>query len=156
LIGQVAAVQLAEEIGSLDQLLALAPDEVAARINEVSGFGPKMVESLRRYLEAPQSQLLLRDLSQQEVSVAQPKKEVATGGALFGKTFCVTGVLSRKRSDVHADIEAAGGVVHDKIKKGTTHLVAGEKVGQSKLTAAKKHGTQVITETELLELLHDS
>lgn len=156
LIGQVAAVQLAEEIGSLDLLVDTSTDEVCAKMAEVSGFGPKMVESLRSYLENPVSRALLGRLQELKVSVPQPKKAVATEGALLGKTFCVTGVLSRKRSDVHADIEAAGGEVHDKIKKGTTYLVAGEKVGQSKLVAAKKHGTEVISEAALLALLKKS
>jgi DNA ligase (NAD+) len=65
----------------------------------------------------------------------------------------VTGVLTRRREDVHADIRAAGGEVHDKVKKGTTYLVIGEKVGKAKLDSAKKHGTEVVTETELAALL---
>ena len=153
LIGQVAAAQLAEEIGSLEHLLSLSVDEVCQRADDISGFGPKMVDSLRRYLQSPASRDLLERLAELGVSRAKAKKEVRAGGALSGSSFCVTGVLSRKRNDVHADIEAAGGIVHDKIKKGTTYLVAGEKVGQSKLTSAKKHGTQVISEVELMELI---
>ena len=32
--------------------------------------------------------------------------------------------------------------MHDKVKKGTTYLVAGEKVGKAKLDAAKKFGAR--------------
>jgi len=39
------------------------------------------------------------------------------------------------------------------VKKGTTYLVAGEKVGKSKLDAARKHGTRVISEGELAALI---
>ncbi|HEY6460639.1 MAG TPA: BRCT domain-containing protein, partial [Polyangiaceae bacterium] len=67
--------------------------------------------------------------------------------------FCVTGVLSRKREDVHADIRAAGGEVHDSVKKNTTYLVAGDKTGKSKLDQAKKFGTKVLTEKELEALI---
>jgi DNA ligase (NAD+) len=73
----------------------------------------------------------------------------AAGGVLAGASFCVTGVLSRKREDVHAAIRAAGGQIHDAVRKGTTYLVAGEKVGKSKLDAARKHGTVVLAEREL-------
>jgi DNA ligase (NAD+) len=62
-------------------------------------------------------------------------------------------VLSRRREDVHADIRAQGGEIHDKVKQGTTYLVAGEKVGKAKLDSAKKHGTKVLSEAELGELL---
>jgi DNA ligase (NAD+) len=50
---------------------------------------------------------------------------------------------------VHAAIQAAGGEVHDKIKKDTRFLVAGEKVGKSKLDAARKNGARVIDEPTL-------
>jgi DNA ligase (NAD+) len=153
LIGQVAAAQLAEELGSLQELVRLSPDDVARRADEISGFGPKMVDSLRLYLQNPASHDLLVKLHHLGVSRPQPKRQPRAGGVLSGKSVCVTGILSRKRADVHADIEAAGGEVHDKIKKGTTYLVAGEKVGQSKLSSAKKHGTEVISETRLMELI---
>lgn len=153
LIGQVAAAQLAEEIGSLEALVTLSAEDVITRADGISGFGPKMVLSLRSYLENENNRLLLKRLLASGVSQAQPKKVVLTGGVLSGKSLCVTGVLTRKRSDVHADIEAAGGIVHDKIKKGTTYLVAGEKVGQSKLSAAKTHGTEVLTEAQFMALL---
>jgi DNA ligase (NAD+) len=68
-------------------------------------------------------------------------------------SFCVTGVLSRKREEVHADIRAAGGEVHDSVKKTTTVLVAGDKTGKSKLDQAKKYGTRVVTEAQLYELI---
>jgi DNA ligase (NAD+) len=68
-------------------------------------------------------------------------------------SFCVTGVLSRKREDVHAAIRARGGVIHDSVKKGTTYLVVGEKVGKAKLDLAKKNGTQIIDEPALEKML---
>ncbi|HTA93165.1 MAG TPA: BRCT domain-containing protein, partial [Polyangiaceae bacterium] len=74
-------------------------------------------------------------------------------GPLSGASFCVTGVLSRKREDVHAAIRAAGGQVLDKVKKGTTYLVVGEKVGKAKTDSAKKFGAQVIDEATLERLI---
>jgi DNA ligase (NAD+) len=62
-------------------------------------------------------------------------------------------VLSKKREDVHQDIRGAGGEVHDKVKKGTTYLVAGEKTGKAKLDGARKFGAQVIDETGLSALI---
>lgn len=153
LIGQVASVQLAEELGSLDELMALSPEAAAERAGHIAGFGPKMVDSLRTFLADPIHREVLSKLQARGVSRAQPRHQAVEEGPLLGKSFCVTGVLSRKREDVHADIRAAGGTVHDKIKQGTDYLVAGEKVGKTKLTAAQKHGTQVITEAQLAELI---
>jgi len=152
-VGQVAARQLADAAGSLDTLLAWSDDDVAREVGAISGFGPKLVDSVRRYLTDPGSRSLLERLKALTVSRAQPRLESAAGGPLSGSSFCVTGVLTRRREDVHADIRAAGGEVHDKVKQGTTYLVTGEKVGKAKLDSAKKHGTKVLTEAELAALL---
>ena len=74
-------------------------------------------------------------------------------GPLLGKAFCVTGVLTRKREEVHALLRAAGATVHDSVKKDTSYLVAGDKTGKTKLDQAKKHGARVLTEDEMNVLL---
>jgi len=152
-VGQVAARQLAESVGSLEALLALDEAELVARVSGISGFGPKLVESVRAYLSDAQSHALLERLLALGVSRPMPVAVPAAEGPLTGSSFCVTGVLTRRREDVHADIRAHGGEVHDKIKQGTTYLVTGEKVGKAKLDAAKKFGTQVLTEAELTAML---
>lgn len=152
-VGQVAARQLAREAVSLERLLAWAPDEIATHVGNIAGFGPKMVESVRAFLTDPESRAVLEKLHARGVSRPQPIAESAAEGPLQGSSFCVTGVLSRKREDVHAAIRAAGGEVHDKVKKGTTYLVAGDKVGAAKLTAAKKNGARVIDEPTLDQLI---
>ncbi len=152
-VGQVAARQLAEAVGSLDVLLSWSAEHVAEHVANIAGFGPKMVESVQAYLADPVARALLERLRDRAVSVAQPVAQVATHGPLSGLAFCVTGVLSRKREDVHEAIRAAGGEVHDKVKKGTAFLVTGEKVGAAKLTAAKKLGARVIDEASLGRLL---
>jgi DNA ligase (NAD+) len=136
-------------------MLRLSPDALADRAGSISGFGPKMVASVRQFAEEPRSRELLERLLQLGVSRARLKR-VTSEGALSSLSFCVTGVLSKKRDDVHAEIRAAGGTVHDKVKTGTTYLVAGEKVGKAKLAAAKKHGAQVIDEAGLTKLLQGS
>lgn len=155
LVGQVAAKQLAEVAGNLKTLLSWSEPEAREHIDAINGFGPKMVDSVVAYLFAEDSRALLEKLAELGVSTAQPKPVVASGGPLSGLSFCVTGVLTRKRDDVHADIRAAGGTVHDKVKKGTSYLVAGEKVGKSKLDGAKKHGAEVIDEAKLMAMIAD-
>jgi DNA ligase (NAD+) len=147
-VGQVASQQLAEAVGSLPELLAWTPDQARERVDAIHGFGPKMVETVIRFLFDDEGRHLLEKLAERGVSRPMPRRQI-TQGPLSGATFCVTGVLSRKREDVHAAIHAAGGEVHDKVKKDTRFLVAGEKVGKSKLDAAKKNGARVIDEPTL-------
>jgi DNA ligase (NAD+) len=152
-VGQVAAVQLAEAAGSLEGLLSWSAEEARERVDSIAGFGPKMAESVVRFLFDPEQRALLEKLRERGVSRPQPAHAKVEGGPVSGFSFCVTGVLSRKREDVHAAIRAGGGTVDDGVKKGTTYLVAGEKVGKSKLDAAKKHGTKVIDEPTLERML---
>jgi DNA ligase (NAD+) len=155
-VGQVAARQLAEAAGSLETLLGWSESDIETHVSAISGFGPKLVESVRAFLTDPVSRRLLERLHELGVSRPQPRLTSAATGPLSGSSFCVTGVLSRRREDVHADIRAQGGEVHDKIKQGTTYLVTGEKVGKSKLDAAKKFGTKILTEAELEGMLQGS
>ncbi|MGE5786344.1 MAG: NAD-dependent DNA ligase LigA, partial [Myxococcales bacterium] len=145
LIGQVAARQLAETAETLDLLLTWNEADTRSKLETVSGFGPKMIDSLWSALSDPNQREVLEKLRARGVSVRQPKPQTsAKQGPLSGKSFCVTGVLSKRREDIHVDILNAGGIVHDKVKKGTTYLVAGEKVGQSKRDGAEKFGVEVI------------
>ena len=152
-IGQVAARQLAEAARDLRTLMSWDETAAAAHTAGISGFGPKMVESIVKYLFAPESRALLDKLVARDVSREQPVNASKSEGPLVGQSFCVTGVLSKKREDVHQDIRNAGGEVHDKVKKGTTFLVAGEKVGKAKLDGARKFGAQVIDEAGLAALI---
>jgi DNA ligase (NAD+) len=152
-VGQVAARQLAEEAGTLPRMLAWAEAEAREHVDAIRGFGPKMVDSVIAFLQDPEQRALMDKLVALGVGRPQPREEVAAEGPLKGKSFCVTGVLTRKREDVHADIRAAGGEVHDGVKKNTTYLVAGEKTGKAKLDQAKKFGTKVIDEPALYAMV---
>ncbi len=154
MVGHSACRQLAEVAETLPAMLAWSEEETIEKVDAISGFGPKMVESVRSLLHGDTSRReLLEKLVERDVGRPQPKAAVAAEGPLTGYTFCVTGVLTRKRDDVHQSIRDAGGTVHDKVKKGTSFLVAGEKVGKSKLDAAKKHGTVVVSEADLDEMV---
>ncbi|MEO6419615.1 MAG: NAD-dependent DNA ligase LigA, partial [Polyangiaceae bacterium] len=151
-IGQVAAKQLAEEAGTLETLVGWTEEEARAHVGSIRGFGPKMVDSVVAFLADPEQHRLLAKLLEEEVGAPQPKVVVISSGPLVGNSFCVTGILSRKREDFQADLRAQGAEIHDSVKKGTTYLVAGEKTGKAKLDQAKKFGTRVITEAEAVTL----
>jgi DNA ligase (NAD+) len=152
-IGQVAARQLAEEGETLERMLAWTPEQAREHVGAIHGFGPKMAESVVSFLSDPDQRELMEKLVKLGVGRPQPRHIVAANGPLTGSSFCVTGVLTRKREEVHDDIRASGGEVHDSVKKTTTYLVAGDKTGKSKLDQAKKFGTKVVTEKELYAMM---
>jgi DNA ligase (NAD+) len=152
-IGQVAARQLAEEAETLGRLLSWTPEQTREHVGAIHGFGPKMVDSVVEYLHGVEQRRLLEKLSMLGVGRPQPRATVAAVGPLSGMSFCLTGVLSRKREEIQAEIRAAGGNVHDSVKKTTTYLVAGDKTGKTKLDQAKKAGTEVISERRLEDMM---
>lgn len=154
-IGVVAARQLATAVGDLEHLLNAEPEALAVELEELPGFGPKMVQSVVTYLRAPNTRQLLEKLRSAKVSRGMPKS-ITVEGPLSGKSFCVTGVFSRRREDLHAEILARGGAVHAAVKKETDYLVVGEKVGKAKLAKAKKFETELLSEEAFAALLASS
>ena len=84
------------------------------------------------------------------MTFAGTKKE--RGTKLAGKTFVLTGTLTRPRDLVKKTIEDAGGRVSGSVSKKTDYVVAGADAG-SKLDKAKELGVSVIGEKDLDELL---
>ncbi len=91
--------------------------------------------------------------------------EVMEAGAdtkvLRGKSFSITGHLSKKREDIVALIEQAGGRFDKTPSFGTTYIItnadwtASTVVSGSsrKLEAARRNGTKILTEQQFLDLL---
>jgi DNA ligase (NAD+) len=152
-IGQVAGRQVAQVAGTLAALVEWNEEQLREHIGSIHGFGDKMVDSVVDFFADEAERKVLKKLLERDVGRPQPREQVATEGPLLGKSFCVTGVLTRKRDDVHALLRAAGATIHDSVKKDTTYLVAGDKTGKTKLDQAKKYGARVVTEEEMDKLL---
>jgi len=153
LVGAVAAAQIAEVYPTLEAILAPPPEQVRQHLADLHGIGPKIADSVAEFLSDPRGRSLCEKLLSLGVHTQTKEKAQASHGPLSGHSFCVTGVLSQPRKAIHDRIEAAGGEVHDRVKQGTTYLVAGEKVGASKLRSAAKFGVKVVDEAELERML---
>jgi len=70
-----------------------------------------------------------------------------------GKTFVITGTLSKPRDEFKALIESLNGVVTGSVSRKTDYLLAGTNVGANKTSKAAECGTKVITEEEFYELI---
>lgn len=78
------------------------------------------------------------------------EKKVAASGSLFGKSFVLTGTMSRGRKDIAKDIEVAGGEVHSRVSKNTNYLVQADPDKESSKTKkATKLGVTIISEEKL-------
>ena len=76
------------------------------------------------------------------------------GAVLAGKTFVITGTLSRPREEFKQRIESLGGKVAGSVSARTDYLLAGGDAG-SKLAKARSLGLAVLDEAAFEELLRD-
>lgn len=145
-VGSQTAIDLANKFESIERLAKATVEE----LEEVEGIGKVVAESILAWFADEDNSVLLDKFDELGVKPVFHRKT----GALVGKNFVVTGTLESMSRDEAADkIRALGGTFQTAVAKDTTYLVAGGKVGASKLSKAKAYGTQVIDEAALLKLL---
>ena len=81
------------------------------------------------------------------------KSESPTDLRFAGKTFVLTGTLSRwTRDEASAIIEKFGGKAGSSVSKKTSYVLAGESAG-SKLTKAQTLGIPILTEEDFAAMI---
>ena len=151
-IGAVWAQKVAERYRSLDTLLATPTEDIFAALAAQHGFGEERARAVSSYLADARNRELLDKLRARGVSPVEPEPR-GVGGHLSGKTFCLTGTLSRPRPEFQKRIESAGGKVQSAVSGKTSYLVCGDKPGEDKQKAAEKHKVPILDEAALEALL---
>jgi DNA ligase (NAD+) len=145
-VGARTAQFLAEHFGSMEALAGASLEELQ-NVNEV---GPRIAESIVEFFGIAANRKLIERLGEAGLAFKGKKKE--RGTKLSGKTFVLTGTLSKyTRDEAKKMIEDAGGKVTGSVSKKTDYVVAGADAG-SKLDKAKELGVAVIDEKEMEEL----
>ncbi len=120
-------------------------------LETVEGFGERIAESIVEWVATPHNQHVLEKLEKNGLLLSWPEEKQTVDG-IAGKTFVITGTLSRPREEIKKDIETAGGHVAGSVSAKTDYLIAGEEAG-SKLEKALELGVTVLTESTLNRLL---
>lgn len=145
-VGVQTAIDLVEHFESLSALSKATIDQ----LRSVDGVGEVVAESVVAWFADDDNQNLLNKFDELGV---QPHFEKKTG-KLAGKNFVITGSLESMSRDEAADkIRALGGTFQTAVGKDTNYLVAGGKIGASKLKKAEQYGTKILSEAEFTELL---
>lgn len=147
-VGVQTAIDLVNQFGSLEELAHATIDQLEA----VEGVGKVVAESIVAWFADEDNAVMLQKFTDLGVMPQFERKS----GKLNGISFVVTGSLEGMSRDEAADrVRNLGGTFQNAVAKDTTYLVAGGKVGASKLKKAKSYGTKVISAEDFLQLIGD-
>lgn len=148
-VGETVANRLALHFKNM---AALSSANVA-ELMEAEEVGEKIAVSVFSFFRTRGNMDLIDRLKkyglQMEIAVREKESDV-----LSGKSFVVSGVFhSFSRDEIKAVIESNGGNNVSSISVKTDYLVAGEKMGPSKLKKATDLGVPIISEDDFIKLL---
>ncbi len=139
-------------VGFVREAAGGAPGEDFLRLSGIEGVGPVAAQSIATIFREAHNRALVEALVA-ELDAIQPLAKAKTDTVVAGKTVVFTGALEKMtRDEAKAQAEALGAKTAGSVSKKTDLVVAGPGAG-SKLKDAEKHGVQVLTEDEWLELI---
>lgn len=145
-IGAQTAIDLANRFESIERLALATID----KLREVDGVGEIVAESVVAWFADEDNMKLLQKFADLGVAPQFNRKS----GRLVGQSFVITGTLKSMGRDTAAEkIRNLGGTFQTAVAKDTTYLVAGGKVGASKLKKAEQYDTKIINEQEFLAII---
>ncbi|PIS26282.1 MAG: DNA ligase (NAD(+)) LigA [bacterium (Candidatus Stahlbacteria) CG08_land_8_20_14_0_20_40_26] len=148
------------EIGSHTAKLLASHFQIMKRLQnakyeellQISEIGPAAAESIIKFFSDHENRMIIKRLKEAGVNMGKEEKK-ETPKPLFGKTFVLTGTLSKyARDDVTRLIENLGGRVSSSVSSNTDFVVVGESPG-SKYEKAKELGVKTISEEEFIEMM---
>ncbi len=148
-VGEATARSLALHFGDLEPLQAASLEA----LQEVADVGPVVAEHVVAFFRQPHNLEIIAKLKQAGVRW-EPIEVSKTALPLAGKTFVLTGTLSRPRNEIKEQLQALGAKVAGSVSAKTDYLVAGADAG-SKLEKAQSLEVVVLDEAALTVLLND-
>ena len=148
-VGKKTAKILSKYYKTMDNLIKADFDE----LKSINDIGDVIAKSIVDYFSDEKNINLINRLKDLNLNMRYLGEEVNTSNEnINGKTFVITGTLSRPRDEIKEEIEGLGGDVTGSVTKKTDYVIAGEKAG-SKLTKATELGIRVLTEEEYNNML---
>ncbi len=148
-VGEATAQALARHFGSLEAI-EKADEE---RLQQVPDIGPVVAAHIAAFFRQPHNLEVIEKL--RRAGVHWPEEAPAPAPEslpLHGKTFVLTGALSRPREEVKARLQALGAKVTGSVSRKTDYVVVGAHPG-SKYDEARRLGVPILDESGLQRML---
>ncbi|MBB1139202.1 NAD-dependent DNA ligase LigA [Myroides sp. WP-1] len=150
-VGETVAKKLANHYKSIDAL-AVAPMLEMMMVDEI---GERIAQSVIDFFSNDINKQTIERLKAYGVQmVLEEKESTVVSDLLKGKTIVVSGVFTQvSRDELKQMIEDHGGKNGSSISSKTDYVVAGDKMGPSKLEKANQLGITILTEDEFLAMI---
>jgi len=146
-VGSKTGKVLSTTFGNLDALMAATVEE----LTEVPDVGEITARSIHSWFSQEQSRHMVEKLRQAGVNFES--KRIITDARFAGKTFVLTGALSKfTREEATEKIELLGGKAAGSVSKKTSYVVVGENAG-SKERKARELGIPILSEDDFLAMI---
>lgn len=150
-VGETVAKKLANQFKTIDNLANASLQELIL----VDEIGQRIAESIVYYFSQKNNLMLISKLKAAKVKFEiQVNKNLSISDKLSGKTFVISGVFhNHSREQLKEVIEQNGGKILSSISSKLNYLVAGDNMGPSKLEKATALQIEIITESQLMEMI---
>ena len=146
-VGAKTGKVLATTFGSLDALMNASLEE----LTQVNDVGEVTAANIYGWFHQEQSTHMIERL--REAGVNFESKQIRTDTRFAGKTFVVTGTLSKfTRKEIEEKIEQLGGKAAGSVSKKTSFVVVGEDAG-SKERKARELGIPILSEDDFIAMI---
>ncbi|MFT4681570.1 MAG: DNA ligase (NAD+), partial [Flavobacteriales bacterium] len=149
-VGQTVAKKLARHFKNIEALIAASKEELI----DVDEIGERIAESVILYFQDDQNADQVRRLREYGLQFEVEDTGARTSNSLDGKSFVVSGVFTEfSRDQLKETIEQNGGKNVGSISKKTDFVLAGDKMGPSKLKKAEDLGVPIISEQDFISMI---
>ncbi len=148
-VGETVAKKLVKHFKTITAIMN-ASEEALVSVDEI---GIRIAQSVREFFSLEVTRIIIERLRQYGVQLEISAEELAGQTALLqGEVYVVSGVFHKiSRTELKKLIENNGGKVSTSISARTSFVIAGDKMGPSKLEKADKLGIPLLSEDEFLE-----
>ena len=145
-VGETTAHLLSDTF-TLDELMDIDQDKLL----ELPDIGPVVAKHIIAFFAEKANREIIKQLMMAGVkwSVRQKSDQEQP---LAGKTYVITGTLSRSREEIKEALQSLGAKITESVSAKTSGVIFGEKPG-SKLAKAQKLGVPLLDEAQLNDLL---
>ena len=149
-VGETVAKKLTKSLKNIEGLMSASREQLV----EIDEIGERIADSIIAYFELEENKELINRLIGFGLQFSEVEKENSSS-ILKDASFVVSGVFTAfSRTDLKELIENNGGKNISSISKKTTYVIAGDRMGPSKLQKAIDLGVTILSEDEFIALLN--